>query len=235
MADIALHRNVEEILHGYEGLVSADAPERQRTEDSITGRFSEMLKDYEQVFEPTKKKSVFLNEVFNRIDAFEKYVLSPAQISGFFAETAMYDDSYWSSEIAGRVATKLVMASYNSGFNGFYLDTTMHSNNHVGWIMHYAIAKPERPLEITISGPVDIQCGFHVQHCRIKVESIGSGFGGDAESTVFRTRDRGIIRGMRKSIRKKSNNTICLINPDNTEQVVYPTWKDRVIDVFRRK
>lgn len=186
--EIALHRNMEDILHGYEGLISADAAERQKTEGKILFEgFDELMRKYEEA--SIHERSEQCDEKYAQLGKMGLPALSPEQIDIFLQATIGYEphnpygwDTYgWDT---GLFITRLIQNSYDAGNNKFKVRT-----KGTGLLDHfgrYLEGTKRRPIEVIIDGDVGSGCGADARYSRFAISgNAGFGCGGEAKHSAF--------------------------------------------------
>lgn len=168
MESVALHRNVEDVVKQYEGLVSADAAERQRTEGNIIFNGMEhLLKTYAECI--VGRKTIMDVERILR-DA-ELPILTPEQINAFLQETIAYENGEKELREKGEVIDWLIEQSYNAGHNHFVLNTKASCIPLD--FCYITKGKKKQPLEITVEGPIGRLCGIASEYIVLSATSIG--------------------------------------------------------------
>ncbi|HII15425.1 MAG TPA: hypothetical protein HA362_03860 [Nanoarchaeota archaeon] len=203
MDTVALHRNVEDIVGQYEGLVSADAAERQRTEGELLfAGLDELMGKYED--------DLGINKRDRRDETFERLnlpALTPYQISSFLEATSRYEAEINYNYITSLFLTHLIRESYNAGHNGFVLNIYKPLNQ----LCRKLKGKEGDPIEITING------------------DLGGFFAEDARDISVKAGDIGIycaVEGRRVSIEARNVGGDCL------EKAQHCTVKAESIGVY---
>ncbi|HII15422.1 MAG TPA: hypothetical protein HA362_03845 [Nanoarchaeota archaeon] len=166
--EVLLHRSVEDIIHGYEGLISADAVERQRKRRRFSYGLSGVMGQYRQVL----RSSNLHGAIFDKIIFLDVPALSPERINTFLQETIAYESNEKYAWCTGMFLTRLIKRSYDAGNNEFHLDTKAISKplHRIGQQLK---GKKKKRIGITVDGPLGDMCAWFSEYLDIKAESIG--------------------------------------------------------------
>lgn len=190
----ALHRNRDDVIGQYEGLISADAVEKQKAEGNLFAGLEDVLKLYEKALWGCM--SMHNNEV--SFPGIEFPALEPEEINRFLLATIPYETDRVTRVIFDSAALRtgvfisgLINASYERGNRIFRLNTAcLIKADYLG---HLARGRKGRHLKIEIQGNAGYKSGSyakgaiisvsgnagdwfgeHATHCKISI-------GGDAE------------------------------------------------------
>lgn len=178
--EIALRRNVEDILHGYEGLIRADVVERQKAEKRIV--FTGIGPILEKYAECIRQHSYF--------DAYTIFlrgvapVLTPVQINNFLQETIAYENRESQPWHKGKFVGWLIEESYKAGHNHFVLNTKA-GGRPLRELCCWVKCRKRQPLEIKVDGPLGMLCGGNSEHIILSADSIGEQCGAEGKNLTI--------------------------------------------------
>lgn len=245
--EVALHRSVEDILHGYEGLISADAAEKQRTEGELFSGSEKLLRHYEEIL---GMRTPYIYEIAPKIKP--EVVLSPEQINLFLQQTIPYENDIYYPTTTGLFLTKLMQDSYDAGNNRFCLNTGA-IDTKIGWLGYKLTGRKKEPIEmriegdtdwclcstaeyvnVNVSGEVGSECANSARHVSVSAQKIGYKCGRKAKHCNFKAADRESIELMKQSV--CWGNRIYFIKPNGSERrtrrlLLY--LKDKIEDLKR--
>ncbi|HII15426.1 MAG TPA: hypothetical protein HA362_03865 [Nanoarchaeota archaeon] len=165
---VGLHRNMDDIVRQYEGLVSADAAERQRTEGSlVSGEVDKVLQIYEDCLAKCPHNYIIGQGVFN---GKELPVLAPEEISRVHLLTMEHETAYAYASVTGQLVTELIRKSYCAGFNDFRLTTK--TGMPLGSFGYGLAGTEERPIMIEVDGDLRGDALEYAKYVFLKAENI---------------------------------------------------------------
>ncbi|HII15428.1 MAG TPA: hypothetical protein HA362_03875 [Nanoarchaeota archaeon] len=182
--EIGLHRGVEDILQGYEGLQAPDAAEKQKVENStlqeMFGNFELMLRAYGQ----------------KGPDITMRHVPAPEEIELFLHGSVEYEAHSNYQYVAGRFTTWLIQNSYNAGFNNFVLDTRILSRDSLAGLCTGLAGTVDAPIAVKITGSSGTHCCRYAHDARITADTIGEQSGISCNRVEMRAKSIGDLSGL---------------------------------------